>query len=131
MSTFADLGVSAPVCEALASRNLHAPFEIQSMVMSDALAGKDVLAKSRTGSGKTLAFAIPIVERVKPGGARPKVLVLVPTRELCVQVTDEGPVSAGARCSGSGSGAGCGCACSSRSCNWSEATCCCKPNPYL
>ena len=89
MTTFADLGVSAPVCEALARRNLHAPFEIQSMVMPDALAGKDVLAKSRTGSGKTLAFAIPIVERVKPGGARPKVLVLVPTRELCVQVTEE------------------------------------------
>jgi ATP-dependent RNA helicase RhlE len=87
--TFTDLGVSAPVCEALARRNLHAPFEIQSMVMPDALAGKDVLAKSRTGSGKTLAFAIPIVERVKPGGARPKVLVLVPTRELCVQVTEE------------------------------------------
>jgi len=89
VSTFTDLGVSAPVCEALARRNLHAPFEIQSMVMPDALAGKDVLAKSRTGSGKTLAFAIPIVERVKPGGARPKVLVLVPTRELCVQVTEE------------------------------------------
>jgi superfamily II DNA/RNA helicase len=89
VSTFADLGVSAPVCEALARRNLHAPFEIQSIVMPDALAGKDVLAKSRTGSGKTLAFAIPIVERIKPGGARPKVLVLVPTRELCVQVTEE------------------------------------------
>jgi len=89
VSTFADLGVSASVCEALARRNLHAPFEIQSMVMPDALVGKDVLAKSRTGSGKTLAFAIPIVERIKPGGARPKVLVLVPTRELCVQVTEE------------------------------------------
>jgi ATP-dependent RNA helicase RhlE len=89
VSTFAELGVSAPVCEALARRNLHAPFEIQTMVMPDALAGKDVLAKSRTGSGKTLAFAVPIVERVRPGGARPKVLVLVPTRELCVQVTEE------------------------------------------
>ncbi|MGH2751816.1 MAG: DEAD/DEAH box helicase [Actinomycetota bacterium] len=89
MPTFAELGVSAPVAEALARRNLHTPFEIQSLVMPDALSGKDVLAKSRTGSGKTLAFAIPIVERVRPGGARPKVLVLVPTRELCVQVTEE------------------------------------------
>ncbi|MGH2697733.1 MAG: DEAD/DEAH box helicase, partial [Actinomycetota bacterium] len=100
MSTFAELGVSAPVVEALARRDVHAPFEIQSLVMADALGGRDVLAKSRTGSGKTLAFAIPIVERVRhgsaeggigihPGGARPKVLVLVPTRELCVQVTDE------------------------------------------
>ncbi|CAN5570938.1 hypothetical protein BH20ACT23_BH20ACT23_11790 [soil metagenome] len=89
MPTFAELGVSAPVYEALARRNLHAPFQIQSLVMPDALAGKDVLAKSRTGSGKTLAFAVPIVERIKPGGGRPKVLILVPTRELCVQVTEE------------------------------------------
>lgn len=89
MSTFADLGVSAPVYEALARRDINLPFQIQGLVLRDAIAGRDVLAKSRTGSGKTLAFAIPIVERVKPGGARPKALILVPTRELCVQVTDE------------------------------------------
>lgn len=89
MSTFAELGVSAPVSKALARRDIHVPFKIQGLVMADALAGRDVLAKSRTGSGKTLAFAIPIVERVRPGGSRPKALVLVPTRELCVQVTDD------------------------------------------
>ncbi|MDQ4059407.1 MAG: DEAD/DEAH box helicase [Actinomycetota bacterium] len=89
MSTFADLGVSAPVFKALAREDIHVPFQIQGLVMADALSGRDVLAKSRTGSGKTLAFAIPIVERVKPGGNRPKALVLVPTRELCVQVTDD------------------------------------------
>lgn len=89
MSTFADLGVSAPVYEALARRDINLPFQIQGLVLRDAIAGRDVLAKSRTGSGKTLAFAIPIVERVKAGGARPKALILVPTRELCVQVTDE------------------------------------------
>ena len=89
MSTFSDLGVSAPVCEVLARRDIHTPFKIQALVMRDALAGRDVLAKSKTGSGKTLAFAIPLVERIKPGGARPKALVLVPTRELCVQVTEE------------------------------------------
>jgi superfamily II DNA/RNA helicase len=66
-----------------------APFEIQAMVMKDALAGQDVLAKSRTGSGKTLAFAIPIVERIDPSAPKPAALVLVPTRELAVQVAEE------------------------------------------
>jgi ATP-dependent RNA helicase RhlE len=89
MSTFAELGVSAPVCNALRKRGLHDPFKIQSMVLPDALAGRDVLAKSRTGSGKTLAFAIPIVERLEPTAPLPSALVLVPTRELAAQVTEE------------------------------------------
>ena len=58
-------------------------------MIPDALTGSDVLAKSPTGSGKTLAFAIPIVERVDPDGAQPSALVLVPTRELALQVADE------------------------------------------
>jgi superfamily II DNA/RNA helicase len=89
VSSFADLGVSAPVCDALARRDIHSPFEIQTLVMADALAGRDVLARSRTGSGKTLAFGVPIVESLTPSSARPAALVLVPTRELAVQVTDE------------------------------------------
>ena len=89
MSTFAELGVSAPVSKALARRGIHSSFPIQAMVMPDGLAGQDVLAKSRTGSGKTLAFAIPVVERLDPAMARPSALILVPTRELAVQVTDE------------------------------------------
>jgi ATP-dependent RNA helicase RhlE len=89
MSTFAELGVSAPVCNALRKRGMHDPFKIQSMVLPDALAGRDVLAKSRTGSGKTLAFAIPIVERLEPTAPLPSALVLVPTRELAAQVTEE------------------------------------------
>jgi superfamily II DNA/RNA helicase len=88
-STFADLGVSAGVVTALASRGIERPFPIQALVMADALGGRDVLAKSRTGSGKTLAFALPIVERVRAGGPKPSALVLVPTRELAVQVADE------------------------------------------
>jgi superfamily II DNA/RNA helicase len=95
--TFAELGVSAPVCEALAARNVHEPFKIQALVMEDALAGIDVLAKSRTGSGKTLAFAIPIVERLDPSKGRPAALILVPTRELAVQVTEETSAVAKAR----------------------------------
>jgi ATP-dependent RNA helicase RhlE len=89
VSTFAELGVSAPVSDALARRNIHSPFAIQNLVMADALAGRDVLARSRTGSGKTLAFGIPIVETLSPSGPRPAALVLVPTRELAVQVTEE------------------------------------------
>jgi ATP-dependent RNA helicase RhlE len=87
--SFRGLGVSAPVADALAARSIHEPFSIQSLVLPDALAGLDVLAKSPTGSGKTLAFALPIVERVEPRDGKPSALVLVPTRELAQQVTDE------------------------------------------
>ncbi|MGZ4151286.1 MAG: DEAD/DEAH box helicase [Actinomycetota bacterium] len=86
--SFQTLGVSDAVASTLAKRGIEAPFPIQALVMRDALEGRDVLAKSRTGSGKTLAFSIPIVERISPTG-RASALVLVPTRELCVQVTDE------------------------------------------
>ncbi len=91
MSTqsFADLGVSSPVCDALARRGITAPFPVQQLVMSDVLAGRDVLVKSPTGSGKTLAFGIPIVERVDADGPRPAALVLAPTRELASQIVDE------------------------------------------
>ena len=61
--SFSDLGVPARIVRALAERNIRTPFPIQTRVLRDALAGRDVLAKAPTGSGKTLAFAIPIVER--------------------------------------------------------------------
>ncbi|HEX7309619.1 MAG TPA: DEAD/DEAH box helicase [Gaiellaceae bacterium] len=86
--SFRALGVSAEVDQVLAARNITSPFRIQSLVLADALAGTDVLAKAPTGSGKTLAFALPIVERTKPGNS-PAALVLVPTRELALQVTAE------------------------------------------
>ncbi|MGZ8688400.1 MAG: DEAD/DEAH box helicase [Gaiellaceae bacterium] len=81
--------MSTAVVDALAARGIHSPFRIQTLALPDALAGLDVLARSPTGSGKTLAFAVPIVERTDPDDARPSALVLVPTRELCVQVTEE------------------------------------------
>jgi ATP-dependent RNA helicase RhlE len=87
--SFAALGVSAPVTGALAARGISHPFRIQSLVVPDALAGQDVLAKSPTGSGKTLAFGLPIVERMDPRAGSPGALVLVPTRELAQQVVDE------------------------------------------
>jgi ATP-dependent RNA helicase RhlE len=87
--SFRELGVSAPVVDALAARSIHEPFPIQALALPDALAGLDVLAKSPTGSGKTLAFAVPIVERMATTDPRPSALVLVPTRELAAQVTAE------------------------------------------
>ena len=85
--SFRELGVSQPVIDALSARAIIHPFRIQELVLPDALAGLDVLAKSPTGSGKTLAFAVPIVQRTLPTDSRPSALVLVPTRELAAQVT--------------------------------------------
>jgi ATP-dependent RNA helicase RhlE len=87
--TFPALGVSAELTEALRARGIDAPFEIQIRAIPPALAGADLLAKSPTGSGKTLAFAVPLVERMPDDDARPAALVLVPTRELALQVTEE------------------------------------------
>jgi superfamily II DNA/RNA helicase len=87
--SFADLGVSAPIIAALERRGITTPFPIQTLVMGDALAGRDVLARSRTGSGKTLAFGIPIAQRHQPAARKPVALVLVPTRELAAQVVEE------------------------------------------
>ena len=87
--SFRELGVSSSVVDALSARSIEAPFKIQALVLPDALGGLDILAKAPTGSGKTLAFALPIVERTTPADGRPSALILVPTRELAGQVTDE------------------------------------------
>ena len=87
--SFANFGVSKAVVDALSMRNIDGTFEIQALVLADAIAGRDVLAKSRTGSGKTLAFAVPIVERLEHDQKSPTALILVPTRELATQVADE------------------------------------------
>jgi superfamily II DNA/RNA helicase len=99
MSTqsFAELGVSKPVRDALERRGIVEPFAVQRLVIADAIAGRDVLAKSPTGSGKTLAFGIPIVERLDAGAPRPAALVLAPTRELASQITDDRSAIAHAR----------------------------------
>jgi superfamily II DNA/RNA helicase len=89
MHSFTELGVSARIVRSLAERGITSPFPIQTRVLRDALAGRDVLAKAPTGSGKTLAFAIPIVEQLDANGHGPAALVLVPTRELATQVGDE------------------------------------------
>jgi superfamily II DNA/RNA helicase len=91
--SFAELGVPAPVVAALAARGITTPFPIQAATLPDSLAGRDVLGRGRTGSGKTVAFAIPVVAalaaRRRPRTmGRPRALVLVPTRELALQVAE-------------------------------------------
>ncbi len=89
-ATFADLGVAEGLVAALAERGIEAPFPIQALTIADALAGRDVCGKAKTGSGKTLAFGLPLLQRVSAAASqRPRALILVPTRELAVQVSDE------------------------------------------
>ena len=93
--TFAELGVSSALCDVLTSQGITAAFPIQALTIADALAGRDVCGKAKTGSGKTLGFGLPMLQRIAAGDsntvaaggpARPRALVLLPTRELCVQV---------------------------------------------
>ncbi|MEO6867145.1 MAG: DEAD/DEAH box helicase [Gaiellales bacterium] len=87
---FADIpGISQRTIDALSAKGITHTFPIQDLVLEDALAGKDVLAKAPTGSGKTFAFAIPIIERTTVDMPKPAAVILVPTRELCVQVMEE------------------------------------------
>src|SRR5690349_22219872 len=89
-TTFDALGVSTDLVEALSGRGITSPFPIQELTIPDALAGRDVCGKAKTGSGKTLAFGLPVLERVKSAEPRrPRALILVPTRELAVQVQEE------------------------------------------
>src|SRR5256885_5975631 len=87
--SFASLGVSAEVEHALAARGIVEPFRIQTLVVPDALAGRDILGQAPTGSGKTLAFGLALVELLSAGEHASAALVLVPTRELALQVTEE------------------------------------------
>jgi superfamily II DNA/RNA helicase/cold shock CspA family protein len=87
---FAELGVPSDLCACLAAGTITEPFPIQSAVIPDALAGRDVAGRAPTGSGKTLAFGLPLVARLRPGERRrPTALVLAPTRELAEQITSE------------------------------------------
>jgi superfamily II DNA/RNA helicase len=87
--SFADLGISKPVIQALARRDITHPFPVQQQVIRDALAGHDLLVQSPTGSGKTLAFGIPLVDRLSADAPGTGALVLAPTRELAGQIVDE------------------------------------------
>jgi superfamily II DNA/RNA helicase len=93
--TFAELGVHPELCAELGRQGITTAFPIQALTIADALAGRDVCGKAKTGSGKTLGFGLPMLQRVassekeavrEGGPARPRGLVLLPTRELAVQV---------------------------------------------
>lgn len=85
--TFGALGVPAHLVARLATDGIHEPSPIQSAVIADVLAGRDVAGRAPTGSGKTLAFGVPLVANLRAGAARrPTALVLAPTRELAQQI---------------------------------------------
>lgn len=91
--TFADIGLTEPLVQALARNSITSPSPIQALSVPDALKGKNVLGRAQTGSGKTLAFGLPMLTRLarhedRPAPKRPRALVLVPTRELAFQVVD-------------------------------------------
>jgi superfamily II DNA/RNA helicase len=90
MKTFADLGLRAPLVDALAAQGIITPFPIQQQTIEDGLAGRDVCGKAKTGSGKTLAFGLPVLQNTKPGAEpkRPTGMVLAPTRELVRQIVE-------------------------------------------
>jgi superfamily II DNA/RNA helicase len=90
--SFASLGVDRLLVDALAEQGIIVPFAIQAMTVADALDGRDVCGKAKTGSGKTLAFGVPLLQRTMASrsdrAGHPRALVLVPTRELALQVTE-------------------------------------------
>nr|WP_231500132.1 DEAD/DEAH box helicase [Saccharothrix sp. NRRL B-16314] len=88
--TFAELGVREEIVRSLAEAGIHRTFAIQELTLPLALAGDDVIGQARTGTGKTLGFGVPLLQRiVTPGDGTPQALVVVPTRELCLQVTHD------------------------------------------
>jgi superfamily II DNA/RNA helicase len=91
--TFRDLGVAEPICAALESAAITHAFPIQELALPIALGGHDLIGQARTGTGKTLAFGVPLLQRLGQvaSGERsaPRALVVVPTRELAIQVADD------------------------------------------
>jgi superfamily II DNA/RNA helicase len=88
--TFASFGVKPEIIKALAEVGIERTFAIQELTLPLAMAGDDLIGQARTGMGKTLGFGVPLLHRVEvPGDGTPQVLVVVPTRELCVQVAND------------------------------------------
>ncbi|MFG3438599.1 DEAD/DEAH box helicase [Nonomuraea sp. NPDC047897] len=91
LSGFELLGLPKPLVTGLAKQGIDSPFPIQTATIPDVLTGADVLGRGQTGSGKTLAFGLPTMARiagVRPAPGRPRAMILVPTRELALQVHD-------------------------------------------
>src|SRR5438132_7045776 len=87
---FRDFGISEAICSGLEAAGIFTTFPIQALTLPLALAGQDIIGQARTGTGKTLAFGVPLLQRITlPGNGTPQALVVVPTRELCLQVTHD------------------------------------------
>lgn len=84
--SFAELGLSAPVLQAVADAGYEEPTPVQARAIPLLLAGRDVIAQAQTGTGKTAAYALPLLERLDVARRVPQALVLCPTRELAMQV---------------------------------------------
>src|SRR3954471_23470291 len=87
MATFAELGLSQPLLEALHHLGYESPSPIQEQAIPELLQGHDVIGQAQTGTGKTAAFGLPMLQFVDPDDPDVQALVLTPTRELCIQVT--------------------------------------------
>lgn len=87
MTTFADLGLTQPLLDALSHLGYERPTPIQEQAIPALRAGRDMIGQAQTGTGKTAAFGLPLLEFVDPGEQEVQALVLTPTRELCIQVT--------------------------------------------
>ena len=97
--TFAELGVRDEIVRALSEDGKEHPFAIQELTMPLALAGDDLIGQARTGMGKTLAFGVPLLQRITTDPERelsgiPRALIVVPTRELCLQVYSDLAIAA-------------------------------------
>src|SRR5438034_8446181 len=87
MTTFADLGLSEDILAALKDVGYESPSPIQEQAIPVLLEGRDVIGQAQTGTGKTAAFGLPMIQSVDPADPDVQALVLTPTRELCIQVT--------------------------------------------
>ncbi len=88
--TFTDLGIETDLVDALASQGIIEPFPIQQQTIPLALTGQDIIGQAKTGTGKTFGFGLPLIQALGTDpGPGVKALVVVPTRELCVQVTED------------------------------------------
>ena len=87
--TFADLGLSAEVLQALEQKGYGYPTKIQAEAIPPFMEWKDVIAKAPTGTGKTFAFGIPMIEHIDADSEDLQGLILAPTRELAIQIGDE------------------------------------------
>ena len=102
--TFADYGVRQDIADALAEKGIVSPFPIQVLTLPVALSGQDIIGQAKTGTGKTLGFGLPALQSVAvpgsdafnqlPAPGAPQALIIVPTRELAIQVGDDLSVAA-------------------------------------